>query len=52
MSNFNISNSKDEFDEIFKLIIEAKRSLWQQINKSLIKLYWDIGKYISVKGHL
>lgn len=29
------------------MISEAQSKAWQQINKTLIELYWNIGQYIS-----
>lgn len=37
------------FNDILKTIQNAKHKALQQVNKTLIELYWDVGKYISTK---
>ncbi len=37
------------FNEILKTIQTSKQKALQQINTTLIELYWEIGKYISTK---
>lgn len=44
--------SYKDFHEIYKIIISAKEKAWHQVNTILIKLYWEIGKYISQKVEL
>ncbi len=39
--------SNQEFLAIYHMISEAKAKAWAQINKSIISLYWEIGRYIS-----
>jgi predicted nuclease of restriction endonuclease-like (RecB) superfamily len=39
-----------DFSKIYKIIEEARSRTWRQVNKSLIALYWDIGKYVSLKS--
>jgi predicted nuclease of restriction endonuclease-like (RecB) superfamily len=36
-----------QFSEVLTQIQTAKRQAYRQINKSLVELYWNIGKYIS-----
>lgn len=38
-----------QFQDILKQIQKAKRDTYQQINTSLMNLYWSIGKYISIQ---
>jgi predicted nuclease of restriction endonuclease-like (RecB) superfamily len=38
-----------QFDEVLIAINEAKSRVYSNINKELISLYWNIGKYISEK---
>ncbi len=40
----------DDFSYILNIINEAKAKVWQQVNHSLITLYWNIGKYVSHKA--
>ena len=40
---------KNQFDEIHKLIIDAKNRALYTVNKELITLYWQVGKYVSEK---
>jgi len=40
---------KDSFLQIYQLISEAKDRTWQQINHSLINLYWNVGTYVHEK---
>ena len=37
------------FSEILKTIQTSKQKALQQVNTTLIELYWEIGKYISIK---
>ena len=37
------------FNEILKTIQASKQKALQQVNTTLIELYWEIGKYISTK---
>jgi predicted nuclease of restriction endonuclease-like (RecB) superfamily len=39
----------NEFAFVYKMITSAKSSAWQQVNKILINLYWNIGQYVSEK---
>ena len=38
-----------QFDEVLNAITQAKARVYSNINKELISLYWEIGKYISEK---
>ncbi len=37
------------FNEILKTIQTSKQKALQQVNTTLIELYWEVGKYISIK---
>jgi len=37
------------FNEVLKTIQNSKQKALQQVNTTLIELYWEVGKYISVK---
>jgi len=37
------------FNEVLKTIQRSKQKALQQVNTTLIELYWEVGKYISVK---
>jgi len=39
----------DNFNEILSTIQNSKQKALQQVNSTLIELYWNIGKYISTK---
>ncbi len=43
-----ISTQKD-FNELLKLIQQARQKAFNQVNTALIELYWQIGKHISEK---
>jgi len=43
------NQNNTNFNEITKLISSSKQKAYAQVNKTLIKLYWDIGRYISTK---
>ena len=38
-----------QFTEIKQLINKAKANAFKVVNTELINLYWEIGKYISIK---
>lgn len=48
MSNNNKLITQD-FSEVLSIITSAKERVWAQVNKALIELYWEIGRYISCK---
>ena len=39
-----------DFSQIYRMIEEANSKAWREVNKSLISLYWNIGKYVSTKA--
>ncbi|MFC2146083.1 DUF1016 N-terminal domain-containing protein [Acidobacteriota bacterium] len=38
-----------QFEEVYNLIKKARNSALINVNSELIKLYWNVGKYISQK---
>lgn len=42
-------NNQVDFAKVHQMIAEAKSRVWQQVNKTLIQLYWSIGQYVSNK---
>jgi hypothetical protein len=45
----NILKKQNIFNEVLELIILSKNKVYKEINTELINLYWNIGKYISIK---
>ena len=45
----NIEKHNNSFNEILTLIQEARKRAYQQSNKVLMELYWNVGKYVSNK---
>jgi predicted nuclease of restriction endonuclease-like (RecB) superfamily len=43
----SMSPSRAEFDEILRLIDDARASVLTAVNTALIDLYWTLGEYIS-----
>ena len=44
------SNRTDEFEYVLKLITKAREKAIQRVNEELVKLYWNIGHWISRKN--
>ncbi len=40
---------RDSFQEVMDLITTAQEKTFNQINKSLLELYWSVGEYISTE---
>ena len=40
---------KSQFEEILHEIVASKRKVFKEVNSALIELYFNIGKYISIK---
>ena len=47
-TDLTINNSED-FGEILSIIEKARENAFRAVNRELISMYWDIGKYISEK---
>jgi hypothetical protein len=43
------TNSRDEFDEVIRLIEAARHRAFQAVNVELIDLYWNVGGYVNRK---
>ena len=37
------------FDEIVRMIDAARERAWRAVNTELVSLYWEIGKWLSVR---
>jgi predicted nuclease of restriction endonuclease-like (RecB) superfamily len=44
-----IADHQEDFAKVYSMIAEAQSRAWQQVNKTLIQLYWNIGQYVSEK---
>jgi hypothetical protein len=42
-------NNAKEFGEILSIIEKARENTYHAVNRELISMYWDIGKYVSEK---
>jgi predicted nuclease of restriction endonuclease-like (RecB) superfamily len=40
---------QNQFQEILKQIQKARQQAYRHVNKTLVELYWNIGKYISLQ---
>ena len=49
MSNDLSQNDPEGFGEILSIIEKARENAFRAVNRELISMYWDIGKYISEK---
>ena len=49
MPTLSIQNKNYEFDEIVAIIDQARQKAFRAVNRELIEMYWQIGKYISEK---
>lgn len=45
----NITNHQEDFAQVYSMIVDAQSKVWQQVNRTLIQLYWNIGRYVSLK---
>ena len=45
-----VENYHNDFSHVLNIINQSKEKAWQQVNHSLITLYWNIGKYVSQKA--
>jgi len=45
----NIENHKNSFNEVLTLIQKSRQVAYNQVNQTLMKLYWSVGEYISHK---
>jgi predicted nuclease of restriction endonuclease-like (RecB) superfamily len=49
MSNKLTTNNHAEYNEIVSIIERARENAFRAVNRELISMYWDIGKYVSNK---
>jgi predicted nuclease of restriction endonuclease-like (RecB) superfamily len=42
-----IPNDSSTFDEVISIIESARENAFRAVNRELINMYWDIGKYVS-----
>lgn len=42
---------EEHFNEVLNQIKQARQKAYQQVNASLVELYWNIGQYISERVH-
>ncbi len=49
MSKKISSTHQADFNELYKMIVQAKTKIFHKINQSLIKLYWSVGQFVSQK---
>jgi len=42
-----IPNDATGFDEVVSIIDNARESAFRAVNRELVKMYWDIGEYVS-----
>lgn len=43
---------QNDFAKVYQMITQAQSSAWRQVNKILIDLYWNIGRYVSEKAEI
>lgn len=43
-----ITGNENEFEEVISIIEQARSNALRAVNTELIKMYWEIGKYISL----
>ena len=46
----NLDNMTLDLEEIIGIILKAKENAFRKVNEELIKMYWNIGKKLSVKS--
>ena len=49
MSNELTPTNHAEYNEIISIIERARENAFRAVNRELISMYWDIGKYVSEK---
>lgn len=49
MVTASVTKHDHDFVRIFNMIDTAKSKVWQQVNSTIISLYWNIGQYLSDK---
>lgn len=49
MPTQSIQNKNYEFDEIVAIIEQARQKAFRAVNRELIEMYWQVGKFVSEK---
>ncbi|MCL2745212.1 MAG: DUF1016 N-terminal domain-containing protein [Planctomycetaceae bacterium] len=49
MSNEITQKPADEFTEVLSIIEQARENAFRAVNRELISMYWEIGRYVSEK---
>ena len=49
LQNINAEKNNNTFEEIVKIVENAKDRAYRKVNEELILMYQEIGKYISKK---
>lgn len=44
-----VIDHQNDFANVYSMITDARSRAWQQVNKFLIELYWNIGRYVCDK---
>ena len=45
------SKKRESFEEILSIIETSRENAFRAVNRELISLYWDVGRYLSEKVH-
>lgn len=49
MLNKAVQIHQDDFAKVYSMITDSQARAWQQVNKVLIQLYWNVGRYVCDK---
>jgi len=49
MLNKTVPDHQNDFANVYSMIADAQSRAWRQVNKILIDLYWNIGRYVCDK---
>ncbi|MDR1065767.1 MAG: DUF1016 N-terminal domain-containing protein [Oscillospiraceae bacterium] len=47
MNDKPVPSGENAFDEVIAIIDNARENAFRAVNRELINMYWDIGKYVS-----
>lgn len=48
-TNLNENKPNQNFDKIIEIIENLRRDAFKAVNRELINMYWEIGKFVSDK---
>lgn len=48
-TNLNENKPNQNFDKIIEIIENSRRDAFKAVNRELINMYWEIGKFVSDK---